>query len=624
MGDWKKENNKRGEKNGKKVLCRIISILLLGMLSFPLSAQDNYEIRKIRFKGNKTFSRAELLDQVSMHQTNFIQKIQRKEPSLYSQDFMEQDLERLTRFYQSEGFLHANIFVDSLKVNEKKNRVNIYIHIEEKRPVLVDTVSLVITEPLANRNADSLVRAISKNLSMKNRSRFRDNGVYDDISTINNAFLDLGYVYGQTYFDLDLQSTAQKVHISYGIQPGNISMFGETTITGNRYVNEKMIRKQLAYMAGGRYCRDLLDKTRKNLYNLQLFRVVSITPQTDPENKENPIPVTILIQEMPRWMSNFGIGYGTEDKFRAFADVTFRGIFGGTSRLNLYAKHSALTPYYVSLSWIEPRFFVNRLSVSVNPYIERQNEPGYNTQTIGLNFPVAYRVNDHINTSLSYYLQKVTQHVESDDADIPNPEENRFLYNKSGISALFAFNNSDPVFSPVRGWAVSFGAKVNGYIFGTDFNYTRLWVDVRKYFHLGRFSFALRAMGGAIHSSDSSGFIPVEDRFYSGGSNSNRGWGRSELGPKRESGTPLGGKSILEFNFEIRHPLFWRIEIAAFVDAGNVWTQGYHYRFKELACSVGGGLRVTTPIGPIRLDIGVPLASENKTVHFFISVGQAF
>lgn len=595
-------------------------LFFLALQVVPGISQDNYEIRRIRFKGNKTFSKSELLDHTAMQTFNFLKRIQRRDPVLYSAEFMESDLQRLTVFYQSEGFLHANVALDTLVINHKKQRVNINIKIRENKAVSVDTVKFKLNEPLHHVNPDSLLRKLSKRLRLANGARFRDNGIYEDVSEINTEFFNLGYVYVKTNFDLNLRQQADLVDISYDIFPGQICSFGQTTITGTNNVRESKIRKLLAYNPGDQYSKTKLDKTRSNLYDLQLFRVVSINPQMDWDHQENPIPIRIVIQEIPRWESKFGIGFGTEDRFRAFADVTYRGLFGGTSRLNLYAKHSYLTPYMVSLSWIEPMFFVKKLSLTVNPYIQRQREPGYNNLTFGLNLPVAYTFNDYLKGSLAYYFENVTQY----EASEINPEDDKFLYNKSGMALWFAFNNSDPVFSAEKGWSVSLGAKVNGYIFGTQFDYTKLWIDVRKYLRLGKFVVSLRGMIGAIHSSDTTGFIPVEDRFYSGGTNSNRGWARSELGPKRENGTPMGGKSIIEMNVEVRHPLFWRLEIAAFVDVGNVWAQDYHYRFNDLAWAVGGGLRLNTPIGPVRLDLGVPIANEKRSVQFFISIGQAF
>lgn len=601
-------------------LLMALVLLFLAVQAVPGISQENYEIRRIRFKGNKTFSKSELLDHTAMQTFNLFKRIQRRDPVLYSAEFMESDLQRLTIFYQSEGFLHADVALDTLIINHKKQRVNINIKIRENKSVKVDTVKFKLNEPLHHVNPDSLLRKLSKRLLLATGARFRDNGIYEDVGEINTEFFNLGYVYVKTNFDLNLRPQADLVDISYDIFPGQICSFGQTTITGTNNIRERKMRKLLAYNPGDQYSKTKLDKTRSNLYDLQLFRVVSINPQMDWDHQENPIPIRIVIQEIPRWESKFGIGFGTEDRFRAFADVTYRGLFGGTSRLNLYAKHSYLTPYMVSLSWIEPMFFVKKLSLTVNPYIQRQREPGYNNLTFGLNLPVAYTFNDYLKGSLAYYFENVTQY----EASEINPEDDKFLYNKSGMALWFAFNNSDPVFSAEKGWSVSLGAKVNGYIFGTQFDYTKLWIDVRKYLRLGKFVVGLRGMIGAIHSSDTTGFIPVEDRFYSGGTNSNRGWARSELGPKRENGTPMGGKSIFEMNVEVRHPLFWRLEIAAFVDVGNVWAQDYHYRFNDLAWAVGGGLRLNTPIGPVRLDLGVPIANEKKSVQFFISIGQAF
>lgn len=619
--------NHTSKSSQSNTIITVIILLLIMTCSLPLSsiAQDNYEIRKIKFSGNKTLSKANLLEHMSISETNFYkQKIQKKEPSLFSQEFIDADIERLKRYYQSEGFLNAEVRLDSLRLNDKKRRVNIYIHIKENDPVKTSNISISTNPPLLDTNTDSISSEILKDLKLNRESRFQDATLYNDVSQINNSFVNMGYVYAKTDFKLNLKTDSNKVDILYQVKPGSICQLSETSISGNRYIKEKVIRKQLEYKSGETYSSDKLDLTRKNLYNLQLFRIVSISPQTDRATGRNPIPVQIRIEEMPRLMTKFGVGYGTEDKFRAFADITYRGLFGGTSRLNLYVKHSALIPYYVGLAWIEPQFFFKKLGVSVNPYIQREKEPGYTTNTIGLNIPTGYTFTDKIQTSLTYYIERVTQEIESDDAEIPNPEDNEFLYNKSGLSASIRLSDAEPVFSPEKGGIISLGAKLNGYIFGSDFNYTRLWLDVRQYFKMKDFVFALRGMIGGIHSSDDNQFIPVEDRFYSGGGNSNRGWSRAMLGPKRESGTPLGGKSILEMNFEVRHPLVWIIELAAFIDISNIWTPSYHYRFNDLAYSVGGGIRISTPIGPIRFDVGVPVWNEKKSPQFFLSVGQAF
>jgi outer membrane protein insertion porin family len=263
-------------------------------------------------------------------------------------------------------------------------------------------------------------------------------------------------------------------------------------------------------------------------------------------------------------------------------------------------------------------------SIELNPFITRNTEPGYKTRTYGVNMPITYQFNSWLNSSLNYYLEDVQQTVEQDDPEFQNPESTKFLYNKSGILFTTIFNNSNPRFSPEKGMNLSIGFKVNGYLFGGDFSYTRLMGDLRTYHRVGDLVIAARILAGGISSADTSGFIPVEDRFYSGGSNSVRGWNRAELGPKRESGSPLGGKSILEGNLELRYKLFWRLSGVVFLDAGNVWQQSYDYQINELGYAAGSGLRLDTPIGPVRFDVGFPVWNEKKSPQFFISVGQAF
>lgn len=601
-----------------------IFILLCALylfVPFNIQAQDNYEIRKIHFKGNKTFKKADLLDHVVMHEMNFIKKLQKIESSLYSKEFIETDIQRLTAFYQSEGFLYAKVNLDSLDINNKKRKVNIYITIQENTPVVVDSIYFKINDPPPVMRANAQ-RRMQRRLDLTHGKRFTDQLLYSDVNKITTRFINRGYAYANTDFDLALLKDS--TNISYTSTLGDICNFGQTTVQGNKYVKEKIIRRQLSYKADEMYRIDKLDKSRSNLYDLQLFRVVSLSPQMNRATMRNPIPITLTIEEMPKWSTKFGLGYGTEDKFRAFVDLTYRGLLGGSSRINLNAKHSALMPYYVSVSWIQPQFFLKGLSVSINPYVQRQKEPGYNTQTIGLKLPANYNFTPQIRTSLAYYFEKVTQHLDSFNVDIPNPENDKFLYSKSGLTGTFAWNTGAPVVSPVKGGSISVGAKLNGYLFGGDFSYTRLWVDLRKYQKLGDFVVSGRVMIGGIHSSDSSKFIPVEDRFYSGGGNSNRGWARSMLGPLRQDGTPLGGKSILEMNAEVRYNVFWEIDIAAFMDVSNIWEESYSYNFSKLNYAAGGGIRVNTPIGPVRVDVGVPIWNEKKSLQFFISIGQAF
>lgn len=598
--------------------------LILGT-SLLSSGQENYEVRSVVFKGNKTLKTDFLLDRMALKEVSFLEKkLTKKEPFLYNSELVNLDLTRLISIYQTEGFLDVKAKIQPLKINDKKQTVKIIFDIEEGDPIVVDSLEVRLATDTANINLDSLVRKVSQKLLLTKKKRFRDEDLNADVTYLEDAFRNMGYAYVKVSYDLHINLEKSTTHIHYKVDTGPLSFVGNTKIDGNEHVSEKFVRKQISYKEGEIYDKSKLTKTRQNLYELQLFRVVSVLPETDPKTKKSPIPVKIHLEEAPRFTTRFGAGYGTEDKFRTFADLNYRGFLGGARRIHLYLKHSGLEPYSASLRWIQPQFLGKKSSIILNPFITRNSEPGYDTKTYGLNVPVTYKFNPRLSSTLTYYYEKVQQFVEAGDTLTVNLENNKFLYNKSGMLFTTVFNNSQPQFSPTKGVNVTFGYKFNGYLFGGDFSYNRVWADFRIYHEIGDAVMAFRAMAGGIKSADANGYIPVEDRFYSGGSNSVRGWNRSQLGPKRPSGTPIGGKSVFESNLEARYHLFWRISGVAFIDAGNVWNNSYEYKFNELSYAVGPGIRVDTPIGPVRFDVGFPVWNEKKSPQFFISVGQAF
>ncbi|MBP6611048.1 MAG: BamA/TamA family outer membrane protein [Paludibacter sp.] len=610
---------------GSSITKVIVFLFLFILCHLQLLGQENYVIKKIHFQGNTQFTKAELLDKIATTETNFINKyILKKEPTLYNAEYAMLDVEQLKVLYQSQGFMNAIISFDSIHQNDKKKIVELFYNITENKPYRIKNIDYNYNNIEIKLESDSLLKSVRNFLLIRKNGRFVDNKLMYDVDRITTTLQNKGYVYAKTNYKLKLNTDSNWVNITFDIESGQKCQLGAISIEGNTFVKTKFIESIQTLREGDPYNNKKIERVRKNLYNLDLFRIVSIIPERNNDTKLNPIPIRIFLQEMPRWSAKFSGGWGNEDKLRVAGDFTWRSIFGNSRRLNLVVKHSDINPYYASLMWIEPHFFVNDLSFVINPYFKKNVEPGYTSQAHGIDFPINYKINNSISTSFSYYLERIKQDVDSTDIEITNPENNKFQYNKSGLLLKTTFNYASPSVSPTTGWTLNVGAKINGYLLGSDFNYTRWWGDLRFYQKWGKFSFAERCMIGTAQSSDSAEYIPVEDRFYSGGINSNRGWGRWQIGPKRANGTPLGGKSILESNFEVRHPLFWKVELAAFMDASNVWYNDAIYRFKDLNVAIGGGLRVNTPIGPLRFDIGCPVWNEKRKIQFNISVGQAF
>jgi outer membrane protein insertion porin family len=101
--------------------------------------------------------------------------------------------------------------------------------------------------------------------------------------------------------------------------------------------------------------------------------------------------------------------------------------------------------------------------------------------------------------------------------------------------------------------------------------------------------------------------LPAAERFFLGGVTTVRGFDFRDLGPQDREDNPLGGASFLQFNLEVGRSLGRLLRLVAFLDAGNVYDEHNPLDLGELRRSAGFGIRILTPVGPIRLDWGFKL-----------------
>jgi outer membrane protein insertion porin family len=178
--------------------------------------------------------------------------------------------------------------------------------------------------------------------------------------------------------------------------------------------------------------------------------------------------------------------------------------------------------------------------------------------------------------------------------------------------------------NPTAGSLALINLQYNGFAFPIEYPFYKAVLDARRYISIDELVLALRFKIGGIDAKSDDDFIPVEERFYSGGGYSVRGWARHELGPKDDRGSPVGGSSLIEISSELRYPILGIVSGVAFIDGGNVWLEEFSYPLSELRYSAGLGIRIKTPIGPVRLDVATPVFDEEDKIQFHFSIGHAF
>ncbi|RPH98090.1 MAG: hypothetical protein EHM72_13075, partial [Calditrichaeota bacterium] len=460
-----------------------------------------------------------------------------------------------------------------------------------------------------------------KSFKLQPDQRFRDELFRADINQVQSLLTDNGFPYATIQQRLQIDESNNTVVIDLEIQSGPQCRFGDITIQGHLHTREAILRKQLDFHQGEIFNKERLDESQQQLYGLNLFEYVTVKASAPPTPQVD-IPVHVFVREADRFSTKLGIGYGNEDRFRSLVQFQWLGFMRDAKRLNLDFKHSYLEPIRIDLQLTQPAVLGLKTTLSLNPFFRRQLEPGYHLNRLGAHVSLQRPISDPTKAGLTYTFENVLLDTAS-VGKLAGIDSLDNLYNKSSLFFGLSFDTTDDLFAPHEGMNASFNIKYNG-LLTKQYPYLKWIVDLRRFHSLMGTVAAMRLSFGNINSFDPSGFIPVEDLFFAGGANSVRGWNRHELGPQDSEGKPLGGSSYLEGSLENRFPLWRIVQGAVFVDAGNVWINKGAMDIDELRYAIGIGLRIKTPIGPIRFDIAKPIRDKQNDYRWHLSIGEAF
>jgi len=294
-------------------------------------------------------------------------------------------------------------------------------------------------------------------------------------------------------------------------------------------------------------------------------------------------------------------------------------------------------------SYLQPRFFGSGWSSLTSFSAERTSENPLFAATLGdASFQVEKVLNPKTNTRLQLrydFNKTVLSHLLVPGLVLPQ-DQNIHL---STLSSTLIRDTRDKPLDAHRGVLENLNLAITPGSLGSSASFARLFGQYAFYkpFHSVVFANSVRL--GLAKAFDGS-FVPTSQLYFSGGGTSLRSFPIDEAGPQRlvpfcdvlknQSGcvnvtVPLGGRQLFILNSEVRFPLriMKNLGGVVFYDGGNVYSAINFNNFtSNYTNTVGIGLRYTTPIGPIRIDLGHnlnPVPGINPT-QYYITLGQAF
>ncbi len=423
----------------------------------------------------------------------------------------------------------------------------------------------------------------------------------------------------------------QALDVSFKVDPGARAHIGAIAIEGLTSVNESFVRRRLLLHSGELYQPSKIDAARQDLAASGVFSGVTVRAG-NAIAPDGTIPITFDVRERPKRIVGVTGAYSTDLGISAKVGWSHRNLFGNAEQLNLSAAATGLggtaitSPgYNLTAQLVKPDFLRRDQSIEFNLGAIKQSLQAYDqrAETAGTVLRRKFSPLWNGSVGLTGEQERISQEgVTSHFTLVGVPLT--VNYDSTGLT--------DPLQDPTHGIRAGFLATPTHSFAGRDITFLIIQASGSTYFDLatlgisepGRSVVALRGLVGTVQGA-SQFDLPPDERFYAGGSATVRGFRYQSVGPLFDDGNPMGGTAIDAATVEFRQRLFGNFGAAAFVDAGQVSAQ--HVPFTgTLRVGTGLGVRYYTPIGPVRVDVAVPLnkARRGDSFELYIGLGQAF
>lgn len=624
------------------------AVALLVLVTAACKEEGGVKVSSFTFHGNQAVTAAQLKQVLA---TQASSRLPWGERRYFSRDQFEADLKRIVAFYTDRGFPNARVTSFDAQLSEDQTSVSISVNISEGEPLRAERIVLEGFETLPEDH-----RAILETRMPLRAGQPIDRALLQATrETALDELRDHGHPYASVRIIESPGSTDQQHVLTLRADPGPVVHHGEIEISGNRSVSDNVVRRQLTFRPGDLYELSKLRESQRKLYGLELFNFANVQP-LDTEARPTVVPTRVTVTEGKHRRVDFGVGYGSEEKARAEVDWRHVNFFGGARTAGVLARYSGLDGG-VRLNLTQPYLFSPRYSLGLSGQAWHTSQPAFTLNTRGGRATVTRqfaRGGGPILGGRPSMALALTYANEHEDYTISNEAledlsfrptlialglDPRFGTGSGQRSALIldgSRNTTDNLLDAKRGYLASLHLEKAGTFLGGSYDYYELTGEGRFYQNIANaVVFAAQVRGGSI---DAAGppetLVPFFKRYFLGGATNLRGWGRFEVAPLSGFGLPIGGTTFMNFSAEVRVPVWSALGGVVFLDGGNVWTDEWDFNVSDLRYNAGVGLRYTTPIGPIRADLGYQLnpieglrvkgTEQTRRFRFHFSIGQAF
>lgn len=379
------------------------------------------------------------------------------------------------------------------------------------------------------------------------------------------------------------------------------------TVKGNDKTKTNVITREIKLKTGESFNVKDARRSMQKVYNLGYFEDVNM--KLNPGKEPNAVVLETSVVEQKTGTFSIGAGYSKADGMVGIielGDNNFRGTgdkvkvhweFGGNGGNKNYE-------FGYTKPWLDDKqtslgFSFYDMTNEYSDYKKGKLYSSYDKERKGWDITLGRPSGEYIQNYIAFKNRRDTWKEQVDGVEYDDKYKDENFGLTRSVTLTRVFDSRDNVFNATEGRRYSLSAEFAGKAFGGDFDYNKYTAEARQYLKVGKEQVvALRLTAGYAD-----GHMPESGQFAVGGADTLRGYEDDEF----------KGNKMLAATAEYRFPVAKKVQGVVFTDIGKAW-DGEGYKLNDMEASAGVGLRITTPIGPIRLDYAQ--GSEGGKTHF--------
>lgn len=600
-------------------------------LTLKIAEGDKILIREIRFEGNKAFSASKLKGLMETQEKWWLSWL--TGAGIYKEDILKNDMLLLTEHYMNNGYINFKVAEPDVVLAADNKALIVSILLAEGAQFTTGQIDfkgdiLGTKEELARR------------LKMKTGDVFSRGALRQEIFSLTDIYADKGYAFANVNPLTTMNNDKKIIDIVFDFEKGEKVYIDRINIAGNTKTRDKVIRREMRVAEGELYSATGIKKSKQNMMNLGFFEEAVIA--TSKGTSDNKLNLDVNVKEKSTGTFSIGGGYSSLDGFVAQGSIQQANLLGLGLKTNASASLGGSSSSY-SLGITEPHFLDTNWSIGGDLYRSEREYTDYSKTATGGDIKAGYQLSDTLSTFMLYKYEMTDIFDESFEL-----QESKRLYpditttsdsTTSAVTVSISRNTTDYRLDPSTGMTNSLSLEYAG-LGGTN-KFLRTIAQTAQFLPVG-FGTVFMLRGTVGHIAEMGAPVPIDEKFYLGGISTVRGYAGRTISPyviiphydpitgikNDEDEAYIGGDTEAYLNAEYTFPLIKEAGVKGvlFYDIGNA-ADGVSDTFSDMLASYGFGIRWFSPIGPLRLEYGIPLNARDgidKSGKIEFSIGSFF